>query len=458
MNWLPAIFRRDSVPSQQRSYSFSTEVFKSDPGWFQKALDNTNTADVGVNTAVYGCVNILSQEVASLAVHHWKLDDKGSRSLVKNSQATRVLRKPNPYQTRSDFWLYMMRSLLFNGTAFASVTRNGRTEVAEMHPLPPRSCSPMVNPETGDVFYSMGDFGDGLFRPDRVLPASEVFNPRINCNKHPLVGETPIAAVVYAGATGNSIQRSIARFFGNMARPSGVLTTPKPLTKKQIDELRDQWAAVSQGAAMGQTPVLHSDLKWEQITMSATDAEVIASYNLAVSDIAMAYRVPLFMLGDLSKATFRNVETLMRLFYTSSLRFYLEHLENALNQLFQLDGENEYLEFDIESGLLRGDLESRMTALSKGVQGGVITPNEARRREELPPVEGGDEAFLQRQMVPISLITQIIENEAKRLTQQQPAAAPAGEDDGEDDTDEEGEGEEDAQRSYFDYITPKGLQ
>jgi HK97 family phage portal protein len=411
MKLLDRFLNRNTTEHNLIEKSSDFDAFRFDPGWFQKALDHVQPSDLKSNTAVYSCVNILSQEVASLHLNHWRVNrEDRSRTLVTNSQAMRVLRKPNQYQTSSDFWLYMMRALLLRGQAYGVCTRNRKFEIDAIHPMPPDSSAPLVA-ETGDIFYQIGGFGDGLFKPENVIPSINVFHPRINCNRHPLIGETPITALSFSANTGSAIQRSIARFFSNMSRPSGVLTTPKPLTKKQIDELRDQWNSVTAGKSIGATPVLHSDLKWEQVSMTATDAEVIKSYELSVHDIAMAYRIPLFMLGDLSKASFRNVETLMRIFYTSSLRFYLEHLENHLNILFELDGTNEYLEFDIEGGLLRGDLESRVNALTKGVQGGVYVPNEARRMLELPPVKGGDEAYLQRQMVPISVIAELLKAE-----------------------------------------------
>lgn len=415
---VPALFRRaigrgepvevidrgDPAEVQERYYTFN-DFFRGDATWFQKALDMVapTANDASKNTAVASCVNILSQEVASLNIKHYKVDPvTRAREMVNNSNPMRVLSRPNEYQTSSDFWLYEMRSLLLAGSATAFVgARNKRQEIETLHPVP-RSL-PHVSPEMGDVFYSISDFGDGLFETDvaKLVPSRNIFNPRINCNRHPLIGETPIAAYAFSGAMGSNIQRSAARFFNNMSRPSGVLTTPKPLNQKQLDELKTRWGDATRGDYSGGTPVLHSGLKWEQITMSATDSQMIATYNLSVSDIAMAYRIPLYMLGDMSKATFRNVETLFRVFYTGTLRFYLEHLENNLNRLFELNGITEYLQFDIEEGLLRGDLESRMSALSKGVQGGILTPNEARRTQELPPVEGGDFAFLQRQMAPI---------------------------------------------------------
>jgi HK97 family phage portal protein len=419
---LPFLPRRGKPPGEERGYWY--DFFKSDPGWWQKATDITATrnVDVASNTAVYACVNILAQEVASLSIDHWRVDQTtGERTRLFNSTPARVLRKPNPYQTRSDFWLYVMRSMLLRGGGFAVGTRNNRSEISRLDPLPPASCAPMVAPESGEIFYSIGNFGDKLIDVNSVMPAERVFNPRVNCNRHPLIGESPISAFVNAAAAGSAVQAHSARFFANMSRPSGVLWTPKTLTSKQMDELRNRWKDVTTGSEIGGTPVLHSELKWEKITMSATDSEMIEAYRLTVADVAMAYRVPLFMLGDLSKATFRNVESLMRVFYTSSLRFYLEHLENELNRLFGLDGETEYLEFDIEAGLLRGDLQSRMESFAKGVQGGVITPNEARKREQLGPQAGGDKIFLQQQMIPVELITQLAVAE---IASKAPAAPP----------------------------------
>jgi HK97 family phage portal protein len=430
MKW-PALFRRNRVEAHEKSTWLPAASFMTDPGWFQKALDLSKSVDVTSSTAVYACVNVLSQEVASLAIDHWRRDaGTGARERVKNSAVVRVLNYPNEYQTRSDFWLYMMRSLLLSGAAYAGASRNNRTEVRALHPLPPSGCHPLVSSTGGDVFYQTSDFGDGLIDLTTTLPARNVLNPRINCTRHPLIGETPITAFASSVVAGAALQRSVARFFTNAARPSGVLTTPKTLTKPQIEELRDVWNRVTAGDNAGGTPVLHSELKWEQITMNATDAETIASYQLTVADVAMAYRIPLFMLGDMSKATFRNVESLMRVFYTSSLRFYLEHLENALNRLFELDGVSEYVEFDIEAGLLRGDFEQRMNGLTKGVQGGIFSPNEAREREELPPKSGGDEIYLQRQMVPVSVIEGMLRAEIARGQAPPPAPAePAPDDD-----------------------------
>lgn len=431
MKWLPSIFRgRRSgavVPAtQERGLVMFDDAFKSDAQWYQKALDidGRRASDVSANTAVNACVSILSQEVAGLAINHWKVNPKTrARELQEDSPAARLLRKPNDYQTRSDFWLYEMRNLLFTGNFMALAERNARQEVAQLHPTPARNCQPFINETTGDIYYRPGHFESGLFPVSELVHAQNILHVRINTNRHPLLGETPISAVNFSGLTGNAIQQQVARFFANLARPSGVLMTPKPLVKKQIDELRDQFEAVSTGVNIGRIPVLHSDLKWEAVQMSAADAQTIKAYELTVHDVAMAYRVPLFMLGDMSKATFRNVETLNRLFYTSALRWYLEHIENALNALLGFDGINDAAEFDVESALRRGDARERIEFAARGVQSGILTPNEARALEQLPPIAGGDELYMQRQMVPISQINALLSAESKKMLS---AAAASG--------------------------------
>jgi HK97 family phage portal protein len=389
--------------------------YKANPQWFQQALDLGHHG-AGANTAAYSCVNIISQEIASLAVHHWREDKNGERERVK-SAASRVLANPNEYQTRVDFLTFLLRALLFRGAGHAYAARNARSEVEALHPLPPGSCTPLIDPETGALFYNATDYGDGLFRLPSPVPARDVLALRINCSRHPLLGETPIQAYAMSAHSGSAIQAHTASFFQNMGRPSGILSTSKSLTKEQRQQARDAWKSVTGGEDMGGTPVLTDDMKWQLITMSAVDAEIIDSYKMTVRDVAMAYRVPLYMLGDMEKATFRNTEQMFRTFYQSSLRFYLEHVEAALNRLFNFDGVSEYVEFDIESGLMRAELDTRMTAYARGVQGGILAPNEARRRESLGPVKGGDQVFLQQQMIPVSIA-------AEGRPQPAPPAAP----------------------------------
>lgn len=426
MNLLTRIGRaaRRILPVEARwfpTFGAGAGVGKYDPQWWQKGV--SSRADASASTAAYACVNILAGEIASLQVAHWQVGAGGSRVKRTDTAVARLLRKPNPYQRRPDFWLWIVPQLLFCGTAYAIATRNGRFEIEALHTQPQNAVMPRVDRETGAVFYQASDFGDGLFAPaDKIIPQRNVLALRLNASRHPLLGETPIQAYAASAAAGTTIQAQAASIVANMGRPNGVLTTEQTLTKEQRREMEQRWHELTSGTNAGKTPALSNGVKFESTVMSAVDAELIETYKLTVRDIAMAYRVPLFMLGDLEKLTFTNIESQMRLFYQSGLRFYIEYIESALNDLFGLDGESEYIEFDLESGLLRSDLVTRMEAYAKGVQGGIMAPNEARRAEQLPPVKGGDQVFVQQQMIPVAIAA---EKKAEPATP--PPATPAPE-------------------------------
>ena len=120
----------------------------------------------------------------------------------------------------------------------------------------------------------------------------------------------------------------------------------------------------------------------------------------------------------------------MQTWLARGLGFALNHIEEAFGILFGLKGQpEEYLEFETEA-LLRSALKDRMEALARGVQGGILAPNEARNREGYSSVEHGDEPRVQQQVVPLSAAAAIPAAPAS------PAAPPAPQ------PDKKGDGEE----------------
>jgi hypothetical protein len=159
------------------------------------------------------------------------------------------------------------------------------------------------------------------------------------------------------------------------------------------------------------------------MSIDSVDAQLIEAQRMSVEDICRVFGVPPPLIGDLSHATLNNSETLIQHFLSMSLGSYLETIERAFDNLFGLPN-NEYIELDT-SALLRTNMESRINALTKAIQGGVMTPDEARAREGLSPLEGGDTAYLQRQMIPIDKIGDVLEAEiAAKNNPPQAAVSP----------------------------------
>jgi len=368
--------------------------------WFQLGTLPSNNAEALTSSAVYACVSVIAQEVARLKVIHWRTLPNGGRERVTTSPAARVMRRPNPYQTPSDFWLQYVSACALSGNAYAVAERDAVGLISALHTQHPNGTSAQVDPETGAVFYDVA--GSRLTpRLPRQVPARDMAHLKLFTPRDPLVGVSPLEAASYSMAHGEQIQRQAVAFWGNKAQPSGILSTDRPLSAEAARRLRDQWQNANSSDNAGKTAVLDSGMTWQPLSITARDAEMISSFNLSTDTIASIYRVPLYMINRMESATFSNVETMQRQFYVSTLASWLEAAEAVLDKLFQLPV-GESLEFDVERGLMQSNFDSRMKAYRDAIQGGVMTPNEVRSLEKLPRLPtGADTTYLQAQMEPL---------------------------------------------------------
>jgi phage portal protein BeeE len=186
-----------------------------------------------------------------------------------------------------------------------------------------------------------------------------------------------------------------------------VLSTDLVLDKDQVQALRDRWDEQSRGLNQGKTPILTAGLKVQPWATAPRDAQLAEILKITEEHIALVFRVPMQILGIGGQHSFRTTEALMQFWVATGLGFALNHIEEAFGLLFQLKGQPEdYVEFDT-SALLRSQIKDRLEALARGVQGGIYSPNEARKEEGLPEVPFGKEPRVQAQVVPLSAADKI---------------------------------------------------
>lgn len=353
----------------------------------------------GIFSAVYACITIISGDVAKLPPRIRKRNADGSKEDHPNHPAARVLYYPNTYQTRVDFWGQFMASALFTGNAYVYLVRDQRNVISQMHLLDPRRVRVLVA-DDGSVFYQIGIERLADILETDIIPARDMLHHRLLTMTHPLVGMTPLYAAGVSAMTGQTIQQNSYAFFSNMSRASGVLTAPGKISQDLSNRLKTEWDQNFKGGQMGRTAVLGEGMKWEPLTISAADAQLIEQLRWSVEDVARCFRVPTYMLTDASKISFKNTEQLARNYYSQTLQYHIESIEARIDQAFDLKDDT-YCEFDL-STLLRMELDARMSAYQIGINSGVLAINEVRRMEELPPVEGGDEPLVQTQYRPLS--------------------------------------------------------
>lgn len=356
---------------------------------------------------------------------------------MPNSALARVLKRPNDYQSISDFLLNLVRDTYFEGNSYALVQRNARFEPQELHLMSARHCAARLSVD-GEVFYHIGGnpIVEARLGADQlIVPARDVLHIRLHTPRHPLHGESPIAAAALQMAAGDAALTQQIQFFINQSRPSFLLSSDQHFTREQTEALRQSWNEQSVGLNQGKTPILGGGLKAQPIATSAKDSELADILKLSDQAIAHVFRVPLQILGSGQTAPYASTEALMQSWRAGGLGFILNHVEEAIGNLFKLAGQpDEYVEFDT-SALMRSAFKERVEAWAAGVKGGVFPRNAALADFEMAPVPYGDEVWVQQQDIPLSA--------AGRNADNPPAPAPPPV--------TEPEGEIDEQRALADF-------
>jgi HK97 family phage portal protein len=372
--------------------------------------------------AVYASVMANARAVSQCYPYHKQVVD-GKHTVITTSPASRLLRYPNEYETFSQFIYNVVAQMMFEGECMVLIVRDNSFKPVSLHICPKGTASPQINPESGEIFYSIGS---NPMRPeamDYVVPARDMIHFKQHTPRHPLIGESPIKAAALAVGINVALSETQAAFFNNMNRPSGLLSTDTVLTKDQMMQLRAAFDEQSKDWAKGKMPILGGGLKFEQLSVNSVDAQLIEAQRMSIEEVARVFGVPLPIIGDLTNATLSNVEQLISMWLSISLGSLLENLERSLDKAFDLPA-SQYIELDV-AALLRTDFMARVEGLTKGVQGGLFTPNEAREKEGLSPVDSGDIPYLQAQMTPINLLQKL--NTPKPVVAEpirEPIAAP----------------------------------
>lgn len=394
------------------------------PGsWQQNLGQHMDPATLVAFSAVYSCVQIIAGDMAKLPIIVSEILPTGEERRLRDDPYEILMRRPNDYQSRIDFIQTLMLSTLIQGNGYALKEYNGRNEVIRLHPWDPRGVMPAVNPIDGSVYYRMSANALAGYPQGLTAPARDVIHHRIPMSAgYPLIGVTPIFAAASSSAMGIRILQNSQAFFGNMARPSGTLSSATNITKTQAAEVGEAWDRNYSAGGLGKTAILPFGLKWESMTMNAVDAQLIEQLRWSVEDVARVFRVPTFMIGDTSKVTYRNSEQLGRAYLAGCLGYHVEALQERLSLAFDF-GQKFKIEFDLDA-LLKTEIDTRYTAYTQALNAGWLKINEVRSTEGYGPVDGGNEPMVQMQNVPLSIAVSNAKNPPAPAPAPTPAPAP----------------------------------
>ena len=342
--------------------------------------------------AVYSCMTLIASDIAKLRVRLVKYD-QGVWSETTNPSFSPVLRKPNPYQNRIQYWEHYVLSKLSTGNVYVLKRRDNRNVVTGLYVLNPTKVMPLVT-EDGDVYYQLQADNISGLTAQVVVPARDIIHDRMNTIYHPLVGTSPIHAAGIAAMQALGIQNNSTLFFANGARPSGVLTAPAAISNETAQRLKEHWDTNYTGANAGKVAVLGDGLKYEPMMMTATDAQVIEQLKWTAEVVCSTFHVPPYKAGVGDMPSYNNVQALNVEYFTQCLQIHLESAEACLDEGLGLDGVTMGVDFD-QANLLRMDTLTQMDVLQKGKD--ILTLNERRARLDERPLAYGNTIYMQQQ-------------------------------------------------------------
>lgn len=196
----------------------------------------------------------------------------------------------------------------------------------------------------------------------------------------------PLSLARDAISAAKQMELYVRHFWGNSARPGGVITTSSKIGEVAVGKMLAGWKAAFGGSEnAGRTAVLYDGATWNQMTMTSVDGQLLELRSFQLSEVARAFGIPQHMLGVLDRATWGNYSQAAREYLTSTVLPWMRALEAALNRTLLTDAERGDYRFCFDlDDFSQGDLGERATALSTLATSRFITTNEGRDWLGLP--------------------------------------------------------------------------
>lgn len=352
------------------------------------------------------CVSIRSADLAKLPVHVKRQLKNGGSEILKDHAVERLLRRPNNWQTKFEFFEMMQACYLLKSNAYAPIVWNGRGQPTAMIPVNPERVGLLEAPG-GDLFYqvtrgSQHEIADLASFP-LAIPAEDVLHLR-GLSLNGLTGVPRISMARDAIGLSRALESFSSALFARGTRPGGNYETDKKLSDPTFKRLAAQLDS-SHGSLgnHGKSMILEEGLKWVKQTMTAVESQTVEARRLQIEQIATAFEVPLHRLGVISESGGPAILQAHQMYLNTTLSSDAERWEDKLNWMFGFDGVEIGVQFDLNY-FNRADLKTQLEALRIGVVGTIFTPNEARRELGMPDDPKGNVLLQPVNVVPLGTL------------------------------------------------------
>lgn len=346
-------------------------------------------------STVFSCVRLLSDAIASLPLKLYSADDK-QRTLAKDNPLYSVLSSaPCPWMDKFAYWKFNINCLLLRGMFASEIVRNSKGNVIQLNPINP------ANIRMDDI--ELNSLGELVFKVTLKNGGTKTYTSSnlFFCYYETLDGIKPVSPLTFAAQT-VGLAKNAEKYGIDTLRKGAVLpgyyTSDKALSDTAYARIKEDLGKHGIGDNSGRAPLLEEGLKYNTVSMTAEDMQMLETRRYQKEEICGMFAVPPHMIGDVAQAKgWSTMEQSMTEFLQLSLMPLITRVENAAStRLIQKDP-SLYVKFSVD-GLLRGDLTARTNYYRNMAQNGAMSPNEIREKEEMNPIEGGDKYYIPANM------------------------------------------------------------
>lgn len=328
-------------------------------------------------SAVFACIRVLSESIASLPIKFYERTDEGKKELSDNALYTLLRDGPNEFNTSYEFRETMMAHLNLRGNFYAVKEYNGAGKLGSLTILNPANMQPeFINDEL--IYKYMLDGKEQIFTKD------EIWHVR-GLSTDGIMGLSPISVARESIGLAMATEAHGSRLFKNGAQIGGVLQYPGKLSESAHERLVNNWQKDHTGSNTWKTALLEEGLDFKAVGFSNDDAQFLETRTFQVEDIARIFRVPSVLIGRPdTTSTYASAEQFFLSFVVHTIRPWVVRIEQSINKhlIPEKDRGKYFAEFQLD-GLMRGDIKSRYDAYAIAIQNKWMNANEVRKKENM---------------------------------------------------------------------------
>jgi HK97 family phage portal protein len=366
-----SLFRRSGATYQDTTVSQHFEMF---PRVTAGVAVSEQTA-LSIST-VYACIYKIASTIAGLGLEVYTRNGRET-DLANMHPAYGVVNNPNLENTAYEFWETIVASALMYGCGYAVIDRDNRGYATGMHLV--HYSDVELREKGGEKYYKVD--GIGVVMPENMLEICNMFRM------------SPIRLHRENMGLAKAAQDFGSEYFGQKGQMTGVLASDQPLRKEQMDVIQNSW---NQSAMNAGTKLLPFGFKYQRITITPDEAQFIETRKFQAEEICRIYSVPPSLVQLPSQTTYNNVEQQNLQFARHTISPWAKRIEQEIDRklIQSFERPDIYSQFNMND-LYRGDLSARSSFYREMLQTGVMSINEVRRKENMNPVEGGDQHTIQ---------------------------------------------------------------